>query len=219
MKTDKYQIKIFLVYYIPSPVRLFLSLSLLCILFSLSSLYFILHFTSHVSGQHSCFVIGQVSCWLQGILNVGFVVFLPVSIGTRYGLRGSGIELSWCESILIRPVRPWGPPFLLYSGHRISCSAVKQSECGVDHTTHLAPGLKKKRAIGLPLLPVWAFMACSKLKFTLTLPQSFQAKTVILTPIRPRPFHFTYFQIRYSLIILSFDALHCEILVKASIDK
>ena len=135
MKTDEYQIKKNCpVYYTPLPSS------------SVSSLYLILHLNSQVSGQHSCFVIGQVSCWLQGILNVGFVVFLPVSIGTRYGLDGSGIEPSWCESIRIRPVRPWGPPFLLYSGHRVSCSAVKRPECGVDHTTHLAPGLKKKES-------------------------------------------------------------------------
>jgi hypothetical protein len=58
----------------------------------------------------------------------------------------SGIEPRWCEGFRNRPVQPWGPPFLLYSGHRVSCPAVKRPECGVDHTTHLAPGLKKKES-------------------------------------------------------------------------
>ena len=40
---------------------------------------------------------------------------------------------------------------------------VKQSERGVDHPPHLAPKLKKSRAI--PLFPLWAFVVCSRVKF------------------------------------------------------
>jgi hypothetical protein len=64
------------VFYPPGPSFLF-SLFL--------SLIFILNQTSQVSGYHSCFVIGQVSCWLRGILLVGFVVLLQYRDSLRAG--------------------------------------------------------------------------------------------------------------------------------------
>ena len=72
----------------------------------------------------------------------------------------SGIEPRWCESVHTRPVRPWGPPFHQYSWQRVSCPAVKRPECGVEHTTHLAPvkcsryrpGVAQKVGRGIALL-------------------------------------------------------------------
>ena len=42
-----------------------------------------------------------------------------VGIATGYGLDGPGIEFRWGEIFLTCPDRPWGPPSLLYNGHRI----------------------------------------------------------------------------------------------------
>jgi len=46
----------------------------------------------------------------------------------------------------------------------VSFLVVKQLRCGVDHPSHLLLRLKKGRA--LPLLPLWAFVACSRVNFT-----------------------------------------------------
>ena len=46
-----------------------------------------------------------------------------------------------------------------------SSPEVKRPGRAVDHPFHLASRLKKSRAI--PLLPAWAFMACSRANFTL----------------------------------------------------
>jgi hypothetical protein len=43
---------------------------------------------------------------------------------------------------------------------------VKRPRRGVDHPSHLAQRLKKEYSI--PLLPFWAFIACSRLNFTFT---------------------------------------------------
>jgi hypothetical protein len=47
-----------------------------------------------------------------------------------------------------------------------SLLGVNRSGLGVDHTPHLEPMLKKVRAI--PLLPLWAFVACYRMKFIFT---------------------------------------------------
>jgi hypothetical protein len=49
-------------------------------------------------------------------------------------------------------VWPWGPPSLLYSAHQVSCSVVKQSGRGVDHTPPLRAEVKG--GIELNLWPV-----------------------------------------------------------------
>jgi hypothetical protein len=42
-----------------------------------------------------------------------------VGIATGYGMDGPGIESQWGEIFLTRPDRPWGPPSLMYNGHRV----------------------------------------------------------------------------------------------------
>ena len=41
-------------------------------------------------------------------------------MATRYGLDGPGIESWWGARHRTRPSRPWGPPSLLYNGHRVN---------------------------------------------------------------------------------------------------
>jgi len=54
--------------------------------------------------------------------------------------------------------RPWGPPSLLYGGYRVSFPGVKRPGRGVDHT----PASNAE-----VLLPFLAFVACSRVNFTL----------------------------------------------------
>ena len=42
-----------------------------------------------------------------------------VGVATRYGLDSPEIESRWGEIFRTHPQRPWGPPSLLYKGHRI----------------------------------------------------------------------------------------------------
>ena len=62
------------------------------------------------------------------------------------------------------PDQPWGPPSLLYSGYRVSFLGVKQPGHGSDLPPPVVPRLRKEVAV--PLLPLWYFMACSRVYFT-----------------------------------------------------
>jgi hypothetical protein len=42
-----------------------------------------------------------------------------VGIATVYGLEGPGMESRWVEIFRTYPERCWGPPSLLYNGHRV----------------------------------------------------------------------------------------------------
>jgi len=42
-----------------------------------------------------------------------------VLIATRYGLDDRGSNPGGSDILRTRPVRPWGPPNLLYSGYRV----------------------------------------------------------------------------------------------------
>ena len=66
-----------------------------------------------------------------------------VGMPTRYGLEGAGIESQWGWIFRTRPDRPWGPPSLLYNGYWLNVG-VKRSECGLNHTPHIVPKLKKE---------------------------------------------------------------------------
>jgi len=50
-----------------------------------------------------------------------------VTIATRYGLEGPGIEYRWREIFLTRPDWPQGSPSLLYNSYGVSFPEVK---CG-----------------------------------------------------------------------------------------
>jgi hypothetical protein len=78
-----------------------------------------------------------------------------VSIATGYGLDGTGIDSRWGRDFFTRPVRPWGPPRLLYNGYRVF-PGVKRAGRGADHPPLLAPRLRMSRAIPLlPSRPLW----------------------------------------------------------------
>jgi len=70
-----------------------------------------------------------------------------VGIATRYGLDGPGIESRWGQD--------FPAPVLTGSGAQQmgtgSFPGVKRPGRGVDHPPHLAPKLRKRRAIALRL--------------------------------------------------------------------
>jgi len=72
-----------------------------------------------------------------------------------------GSNLSHCLNFCTCPDWPWSPPSLLYYGYWVSFPGVKWPRCGIDHPP---PSRAKSRAI--PLLPIWAFTACSRENFT-----------------------------------------------------
>ena len=75
-----------------------------------------------------------------------------------FGLNPGGGEI-FCT----RPDRPWSPPSLLHNGYRI-IPGIKRSGRGVNHPTHLGPRLKQGWAMSL--VPIWAFITNSRVKFT-----------------------------------------------------
>ena len=129
--------------YIISSRPPFLSLALSL---SLSlTLFFVSYLASNFASQWLALLFRNRAGFVlaASYLDCGFLWFflvLPRSQCSDSLWAGlSGIEPRCCEGVHTRPVRPWGPHFHLYSGHRVSCPAVKLSECGVEHTTHLAP--------------------------------------------------------------------------------
>jgi hypothetical protein len=56
---------------------------------------------------------------------------IPGVTESCYFLRGS--NPGGGEIFRARPVRPWGPPSLLYNGYRVSFPGVKRPGRGVDH--------------------------------------------------------------------------------------
>jgi hypothetical protein len=60
------------------------------------------------------------------------------------------------------------PSSLLYNGNWVSFPRLKWPGCGVNHPPLLSVKLTKSTAI--PLLPLSAFMACSRVNFTFTYP-------------------------------------------------
>ena len=88
-----------------------------------------------------------------------------VGIETGYELDGSGIDSRWGRDILYLS-RPALGPTQLYNGYRVF-SGVKRPGRGVD-LPHPSSTEAKKKSRALPLLLLWTFVACSKLKFTFT---------------------------------------------------
>ena len=67
------------------------------------------------------------------------------------------------EILRARPDRPWGPPSILYSGYRI-----RQPGRGVDRPR--PPSVEVKESVELYLYtPLWSFVVCSSVNFTLYL--------------------------------------------------
>jgi hypothetical protein len=89
-----------------------------------------------------------------------------VGIATRYGLDGPVIESRW-RARFSAPVQT-GPP-----AHTASCRmgtgsfpGLKWPGRGVNHPPPSSAEVAKSRA--LPLLPLWAFVACYRVTYTFT---------------------------------------------------
>jgi hypothetical protein len=76
-----------------------------------------------------------------------------VGIASRYGLDGQGMESRWGRDFP-HPSRPSLGPTQLPIQWVLGLFRAKRQWRGFDHPPHLAPRLKKNRAI--PLLPIWA---------------------------------------------------------------
>jgi hypothetical protein len=80
------------------------------------------------------------------------------------------------EIFCTRTDRPWGPPSLLHNGHRVFPGS--KADGGVALTTHPHLVLRLKGR-ALPLLPLWAFLGCSRLNFTFIFTWSLQYCRII----------------------------------------
>ena len=82
-----------------------------------------------------------------------------VGKATRYGLDGQGIESRW-GARFSAPVQT-GPPSLLFNGYRVSSPGALAT-----HPPIYRRSWRKSTAV--PLLPLWAFVAFSRVTFTFT---------------------------------------------------
>jgi hypothetical protein len=96
-------------------------------------------------------------------------------LATGWTARGS--NPSGGDIYSTRPDWSWGPRSLLYNGYRLSFTGVKRPGRGVDHPPHLAPRLRKSKAI--PLLPLWDFVACYRVNVIFPFPFTFINMTLI----------------------------------------
>ena len=92
-----------------------------------------------------------------------------VCITTRCGLEGPGIESQWGGEIFRTiPDRPWGPPILLYNGHRVFPGG---KAAGAWRWPPTSSSVEVKERVEQYLYsPFWAFVACCRVIFTFTLP-------------------------------------------------
>ena len=65
---------------------------------------------------------------------------------------------------ITRPDRPWGPPSLLYNGYRVFPGGKVAVAWPWPPNSHLAPRIKKEYSY--TSTPLWAFVNCSRVKFT-----------------------------------------------------
>jgi hypothetical protein len=96
-----------------------------------------------------------------------------VGIATRYGLDVRGSTPGRDEIFRSRPDRPWGSPSLLYNGYRVIPGGKAAWTWRWPPTPIDRRGYRKGTAI--PLLPLWAFMACSRENFTITFTMELEA--------------------------------------------
>jgi hypothetical protein len=66
--------------------------------------------------------------------SVYIVIIFQTNFMFSYWIDGPGFESLWGRDFPHLPVRPWGPPSLLYYRYRVSFSEVELSGRGVDHT-------------------------------------------------------------------------------------
>jgi hypothetical protein len=79
-----------------------------------------------------------------------------------------GLNLGGGEILCTGSDQPWGPPSLLYNEYQVSFLRVQQLGHGIDHPRPSRVQVKKRVELYL-ILPLWAFTACSKVKFTFTI--------------------------------------------------
>jgi hypothetical protein len=91
-----------------------------------------------------------------------------VSIATCYGLDDPGIKSWWGRDFLHTSRPALGPPSLLYNGYRVSIPQVKPPECGTSHPPPSSAKVKERVELYFRP-PLWAFVACARVSFTLTL--------------------------------------------------
>jgi hypothetical protein len=89
-----------------------------------------------------------------------------VGVAAYNGLDGPGMKSRWAEILRTLSDWPWGPSSLLYKGYRISFPGIKWMGLGVYHPP--PPSAEVKERVEMSLLPLWAFMSCSRMNFTLT---------------------------------------------------
>jgi hypothetical protein len=76
-----------------------------------------------------------------------------VGIATDFGLDGPGIESRWGVIFRACPDRPWGPPCLLYNGHRVFSGV--ESGRGVTLTSHPLLVPRSRKTVELYLYSPW----------------------------------------------------------------
>jgi hypothetical protein len=105
-----------------------------------------------------------------------------------------------------RPDRPWGPPSLLHNRYQVSFPGVEWLGCGVDHLPHLAQSLKKEKSH--TLLPLWAFVVCSRVTFTFTFTLHIFSSVLVSDFIS---YSFVYTSQNHQVHLLSSvqDSAHC----------
>jgi hypothetical protein len=91
-----------------------------------------------------------------------------VSIVTRYGLDIRGSNYNGGKIFHTHPDQLWGPPSLLYKMGTGSFLGVKRPGCGIDHPPPSSAKVKE-RVRAIPLLLLWALVACSRVNFIFTL--------------------------------------------------
>jgi hypothetical protein len=90
----------------------------------------------------------------------------PFCIAIRYGLAVRGSNPAGGEIFLTFPDRPWGPPCLLYNGHRVFPGGKGAGAWRWPPTPFSA---EVKESVELYLYsPFLAFVACSRANFTFT---------------------------------------------------
>ena len=93
-----------------------------------------------------------------------------------YGLDGPGIKYRW-GSRFSAPLQagPRAHP-ASYTMGTGSFPGVKRPERGVDHPPSSSAEVKER--VVIPLLPLWAFVACSRVNFTFTFTQVWWTDTI-----------------------------------------
>ena len=116
------------------------------------------HLSRRVLGAH------PASC------TMGTGSFPGVKSGRGVTLMVRGSNPSGGEIFRTCPNRSWGPPILLYNGHRVFPRVKERPGRDADPSPLLVPWSRKSRAI--PILPLWAvrpaqnLRACTRIQFT-----------------------------------------------------